>query len=95
MRSRLSKGLEILVESINALVLTYVLSSMAFSFQRNVVFILFFACDIWVLGRCWETLRRLTGSPWKAAAVFGVNFLVFCLISWRLGYIQGTLVSFF
>lgn len=42
MKGKLSKYLDIIIESINYLVITYALSNMAMMFQRNLFYILFF-----------------------------------------------------
>ena len=50
MKTKASKYLEIVIESINYIIISYALSNMAMLFQSNPLFILFFASEIWVIG---------------------------------------------
>ena len=54
MKTKASKYLEIVIESINYIIISYALSNMAILFQSNPLFILFFASEIWVIGNYWR-----------------------------------------
>ena len=52
-----SKCLEILIESVNYIIINYALSNMAMLFRSNPLFILFFASEIWTFGNYWKKVR--------------------------------------
>ena len=57
MKSSASKFLEIVIDSINYIIISYALSNMAMILNSNPVFILFFASEIWFMGCLLYTSR--------------------------------------
>lgn len=94
MKEKWKKGIEIIVESINFIIITYALSSMAMSFRTSPVYILFFASNVWLIGRYGTQLKKATGSWLLTAIIFCLSFGVFCLITYFAGYIDGNIVQF-
>ena len=68
MKATVSKYLEILIESVNYIIINYALSNMALLFRSNPLFILFFASEIWMFGNYWKKMDRLTAN--KAISSF-------------------------
>ena len=56
MKSSASKFLEIVIDSINYIIISYALSNMAMILNSNPVFILFIASGIWFMGNYWLIL---------------------------------------
>ena len=51
MKPQIANWIDIFIESINYVVISYALSNMAMLFQNNPLFILFFASEIWVMNK--------------------------------------------
>ena len=54
MKEKRTNWMDLFVESINYILITYALSNMAMLFQHSVLFVLFFASEIWVMGNYWR-----------------------------------------
>lgn len=94
MKSRFSKAIEIFVESINYIIVSYALSCMAMFFKTSPFFILFFASEIWIFSKYWRTLQNILKSKWLSVLIWIFSFLVLCLMLYFLGYIDGRMISF-
>ena len=62
MGTRWSRILELLIVSVNYILIGYALSNIAMLLQSNPLFILFYASEIWVTGLYWRRAAKLTGS---------------------------------
>ena len=71
-----SKCLEILIESVNYIIINYALSNMAMLFRGNPLFILFFASEIWTFGNYWKKVSKITGN--KAVSII---LLIVCFFN--------------
>jgi len=89
MRSKLLKLLEVILESICYLIITYTLSSMYTSFKLHWYAILFRGADIFALTKYYGSVRKTTGSNVAAVAALVCCFLAFVLLAAKFGYIQG------
>ena len=49
MKEKCKKGVEIVVESVNFIIITYALSSVSMSLRSSWVYILFFASNVWLI----------------------------------------------
>ena len=94
MRSRSSKFLEILIESVNYIVINYALSNMAMLFQRNLFFILFFASEVWVMGNYWRKVYEITKNKFVSAILIVVCFMIHIGIVYFVGRIVGDIIPF-
>lgn len=94
MKEKWKKVIEIIIESINFIIITYALSSMAMSFRTSPVYILFFASNVWLIGRYGTQLKKVTESRILTAIIFCLSFGIFCFIAYFVGYIDGNIVQF-
>ena len=81
MRKRLGMWVELLIVSINYVVISYALSNLSIPLRRSWLSILFFASDSWVTWAYWNRIRELTGRRVLAVllTVVSVNLKMFRL----------------
>ena len=91
---RKTKVLDIIVESINYVVISYALTNMAFLFSASLFFILFFASEIWVAGNYWRKVNELTDSKVITAILLLLCFVVHVAIIYFIGRVSGTIIPF-
>ena len=89
MRTKASKYLEIIIESIN-----YALSNMAMLFQSNPLFILFFASEIWLMGNYWRKVRDIVKNKIFAGILIIICFVTHIALVYFIGRVVGTVVPF-
>ena len=81
MKKKVSVGIEIFFESLYFLVITYVLSSMAASFNHDLFGLLCRIANVYAITKFYESVRKHTGSHfWTYVAMF-VNLIIFALIA--------------
>lgn len=81
MKKKVSVGIEIFFESLYFLVITYVLSSMAASFNHDLFGLLCRIANVYAITKFYESVRKHTGSHfWTYVALF-VNLIIFALIA--------------
>ena len=59
MKTTIKRWTEIVIESVNYIVISYALSCMTFLFRTDWLFIPFFASEIWLLSKYFVTLGRI------------------------------------
>ena len=91
---RKTKVLDIIVESINYVVISYALTNMAFLFSASLFFILFFASEIWVAGNYWRKVNELTDSKVITAILLLLCFIVHVAMVYFIGRVSGTVIPF-
>lgn len=89
-----AKGLDIIVESINYVIISYALTNMAFLFSASPLYILFFASEIWVAGNYWRKVKELTESKVITAILLFLCFVVHVAIIYFVGRVSGTIIPF-
>lgn len=94
MKSNAVKGLELAVESVNYVVIQYALSNMAMLFRSNVLFVLFFASEIWMMNRYWQRAREVTGSRAVSAVLLMACFALHVALVYFSGRVVGNAVPF-
>ncbi len=94
MKGKLNKWLDILIDTINYLVITYALSNMAMMFQRNLFYILFFTSELWVTAIFWKKLDCLTGNKVLSIILLAVCFGIQIAILYFIGRVVGEIVPF-
>ena len=62
MKSKVIKILDIVVHSINLLLINYALSNMMALFQSSLLYILFFTSEIWVFAQYRKSIETLSNS---------------------------------
>ena len=58
MKEKCKKGVEIIVESVNFIIITYALSSVSMSLRSSWVYILFFASNVWLISMYCNTINK-------------------------------------
>ena len=99
MGTRWSGILELLIVSVNYILIGYALSNIAMLLQSNPLFILFYASEIWVTGLYWRRAAKLTGSKLLSILIMYIGRLGPLTIAslWyfsrgeRIGYAEGNI----
>ena len=94
MKQKVLTAIEILFESLYFLVITYTLSSMAASFNPDLISLLFRVTNIFALTKFYESIRKHTGSHFWTYVILFLNLAAFSLLAWRIGYIRGEFTPF-
>ena len=94
MKTKASKYLEIVIESINYIIISYALSNMAMLFQSNPLFILFFVSEIWVMGNYWRKVCDMVKNKILAVVLLIICFAIHIGIVYFIGRVVGTVVPF-
>ena len=89
-----AKVLDIIVESINYVIISYALTNMAFLFRASPLYILFFASEIWVSGNYWRKVKELTESKVITAILLLLCFIVHVAMVYFIGRVSGTIIPF-
>ena len=81
---RIACILELIVETVCFLCISYLLGCATYSFWNHPLFILFFSVNCWLLSHYWEALRRHL-SKGKAAILFALALAAyFGLLCWGI-----------
>ena len=94
MKTKVSKYLDIIIESINYIIINYALSNMAMLFQNNPLFILFFASEIWIMGNYWNKVYDITKNKILVAVLLIICFAIHIGIVYFVGRVVGNVVPF-
>lgn len=95
MNKKTAKIFEIAVVSINYVIISYALTNMAFLFRANLLYILFFASEIWVAGNYWRKVNELTESKIVTAILLFLCFAVHIAMIYFIGRVSGTIIPFY
>lgn len=94
MKTKVSKYLDIIIESINYIIINYALSNMAMLFQNNPLFILFFASEIWIMRNYWNKVYDITKNKILVAVLLIICFAIHIGIVYFVGRVVGNVVPF-
>ena len=92
---KLSKNnaVELLVESVNCIILHYALSNMLGLLQVHPLWILLFSSQIWVTVRYWNTARARSQSSWLASVLvvvcIGANLALLHFVGHAIAFSAG------
>ena len=92
---KLSKNnaVELLVESVNCIIIHYALSNMLGLLQVHPLWILLFSSQIWVTVRYWSTARARTQSSWLASVLvvvcIGANLALLHFVGYEIAFSAG------
>ena len=86
--SSLMKEVNIIFESIEFIILSYLLLSSMYSFRTNVVYILFFAVNVVVIRKFWTWLKRALMSNIAVVVVFTICMTVLTVLFLTCGYLS-------
>lgn len=82
------KTVNIIFESIEFIILSYLLLSSMYSLRTNVVYILFFAVNVVVIRKFWTSLKRALMSNIAVVAVFTICMIVLTVLFLTFGYLS-------
>ncbi len=94
MKKQLAKAVEIGVETLNYWVISCALSSMTMVFRADWLFVLFFASNVWLIGRYYDRTAAVLDSRKWAVPVCALAFAAFVLFVYRVGLVQGSVMPF-
>ena len=89
-----AKVLDITVGSINYVIISYALTNMTFLFNTSLLYILFFASEIWVAGNYWRKVKELTESKVIAVILLLLCFILHVAMVYFIGRVSGTVIPF-
>lgn len=94
MKSKASKIVDVVIYSINYILINYALANMAMLLKSNPLFILFFASEVWVMGNYWGKMHDLTGSKILSVILLFGCFAIHIGIAYFVGRVVGNIVPF-
>jgi len=89
-----AKVLDITVGSINYVIISYALTNMTFLFSASLLYILFFASEIWVAGSYWRKVEEETKSKIIATILLLLCFILHVAMVYFIGRVSGTVIPF-
>ena len=90
--SLLMKVTNIIFESVEFILLSYLLLSGMFSFRTSVVYILFFTVNVIIIQKFWTSLKRIFMSNIAVAAVFVICIIALTSLFLIFGYISMSIM---
>ena len=94
MREKGPKLLDVMVYSINYVLISYALSNVSMALKSSPVFILFFASELWVIGLYIKKIHVITGSSLLAGILLVSCFAVHIAMAYFFGRFVGDIVPF-
>ncbi len=94
MKGKAAKWVNIIIESINYIIINYALSNMALFFRNSLLYILFFASEFWLMGGYWKTIFDETKSKLMTMILVACCFCAHIGMVYFIGYVSGTLIRF-
>ena len=94
MKQKVLAAIEIFFESLYFLVITYTLSSMAASFNPDLLSLIFRVTNLFALTKFYESIKKHTNSHFWTYVILLLNMAVFALLAWKVGYIKGEFTPF-
>lgn len=88
MKKKTAQYFDLAVESINYVILSYALANMAFLLQANLLYILFFASELWLTTNYWNKAKALTESKAMAFVLLILCFLVHFAMVYFVGHVS-------
>ena len=92
MKSKAVKWLDIVIESINYIIVNYALSNMAMLFQSSLLFILFFASEVWVTTNYWS--KELSKNKVVSTVLLFACYVIHIALIYLVGRIVGDITPF-
>lgn len=92
MKEPISKIFSVVINSINFIILSYLLLSALYSFKTDFVFVLFFACNCWLISIFDKILSYSISSKILKILIFILNLLILFLIFLETGYVSMALL---
>lgn len=94
MKGKMSKWANIIIESVNYIIINYALSNMVLFFHSSLLYILFFASECWIVREYWKNILDETKSKLITIILAVGCFCVHIGMVYFIGYVSGTLTHF-
>lgn len=94
MKRKTSKIPEIIIYSINYILISYALSNMSMLLKASPIFILFFASEIWVMGVYVNKIQEITENRVLSWILLAVCFALHIGMVYFIGRVLGDIVPF-
>ena len=94
MKKKLLKSLEIIIYSINYILISYALSNVAMLLKASPIFILFFASEIWVIGVYVNKIQEITENRVLSWLLLAVCSALHISMVYLIGRVVGDIVPF-
>lgn len=91
-KGKFAKIIDIIFESIEFIILNYLLLSGMFSFKNSAVYILFFAVNVVIIQKFWTSLKRALQRKIAVVAVFIICITVLTVLFLTFGYLSMSLM---
>ena len=92
-KKQVSSLLGIVIESINCMIINYVLISAVLSLKNSMVSILFMASIFWLFDKFYSTVQELVKNKWVAVGIVLAIGIFECVIVYFTGYLKGTITE--
>ena len=94
MKPKAVNAFDILIASINYVVISYALSNMAMLFRFNILFVLCFASEVWVAGNYWNRISSVIQNRWISSALLALCFIAHIVVLYFGGHVVGAVIPF-
>ena len=95
MKRKMSTILEILIYSLNYILISYALSNVSILLKASPIFILFFASEIWVMGVYVNKIQEVTEKKVLSWILLAVCFALHIGMVYFIGRIVGDIVPLY
>ena len=94
MKRKMSTILEILIYSLNYILISYALSNVSILLKASPIFILFFASEIWVMGVYVNKIQEITENRVLSWLLLAVCSALHISMVYLIGRVVGDIVPF-
>ena len=94
MKRKITKILDVVIHSINLLLINYALSNMMALFRSSVLYILFFTSEMWVFAQYRKSIETLSNSKALANLLLIICVAIEIGLFYFIGIVSGKLVPF-
>ena len=95
MKRKMSTILEILIYSLNYILISYALSNVSILLKASPIFILFFASEIWVMGVYMNKIQEVTEKKVLSWILLAVCFALHIGMVYFIGRVVGDIVPLY
>ena len=94
MKRAVGKGLDLLLDGVLFITISWALLNMMNLFRSSPAYVLFFAVNLVGIGKFYDSLRKRLGRWYWAAAVEAAAVALLLGICFLTGYVEGELAPF-
>lgn len=94
MKQKVTKILDVAIQSINLILINYALSNMMALFQSSLLFILFFTAEMWVFVQYRKSIEELSDSKALANLLLVICATIEIGLLYFFGIVSGELIPF-